>query len=155
MFAQPLSDSEHGPYLIGADIELPPGATITPFYFNCPKCGHRLSQELVEPAADERCAESVKGDASEVRASGMASDNAARKAGGGSQQPGLQGVIDPLTHPHEEHAERRESGGGCWKGGEQASAGGKKHSQAGGHEHLVPVVERKFGERIFHWLFGA
>ena len=64
-------------------------------------------------------------------------------------------MIDPLTEANEEAAKGNDRG---WNHGEcveQASARKQEDCNAHNHEHLVPVVERKLGERIIHWLLGS
>jgi len=131
---------------------IPPGFKFTPLHVKCPRCGCDLSQEFVETDANKGKAENVKGDSENLGTPRMSTDNATRKTSGSRYERSLQGVIDPLPKADEEYTEGNESGRRCGKGREQASASGQKDNDTYDHQDMVPVVERKFGKRIIHWL---
>lgn len=84
----------------------------------------------------------------------MAGENAAGVISGSSHERRLKWMVDPLSETDEEAAKRNYCGGNRGKGRENSCAGGQKHNDTHDHEHLVPIIERKLGKRIIHWLLG-
>lgn len=133
---------------------LPAGWKFTPLYRVCPRCGCDLTQQHIDPKNDKRKTKDDENDSERTVVAQMSADNAAREVGVIRKQSCLQGMVDPLAETNKEATERHERGWGGWKFWKQSGAGKDEDESAKAHNDFVPVVKRKLGERVFHWLFG-
>lgn len=127
-------------------MQLAPGERIEFVHRACPRCGLDLTGQLPEADGDQDNAEQVKGDAAEARVSGVPGDLEV------VADSFLKRMVDPLSQAEKERTQRDEQ---RWLSGQdrQQTAGGQQeNSQPAGHQHLIPVIERKFRDWVFHVL---
>lgn len=126
------------------EYALRPGETIEFIHRVCPRCGLDLTQEPHQAGDDQGHAEQVESDAGHAGAAGITRDFES------GADTCLQRMVAPLTKAEKEHAKRNEQ---HWLLGQtrQESAGSEKeYGQASRHEHLIPMIKRKFREWILH-----
>ena len=67
-------------------------------------------------------------------------------------EPGLQGVINPFADTPQSTPERNQCRCGCRVSRESSGPVNQEHKESTRNEDLVPVIKRKFGDRVFHML---
>ena len=128
-----------------AMIDLPPGWKFEPLYRNCPRCGFDLSKEFVYPEQDKPGTERIESEAAELSVTRVAPNHAAR------HDFDLQRMIDPLTKPDPENAERNKRGWRYRKSFKKPRARKNEDENTNDHQHLIPVIKCNFGKRIIQW----
>lgn len=127
-------------------IVLPPGCKFLPF-----EGGDVLSNGEVSTKAEQTASPDDEQHADGIVGTRVRADDAPREVGAWRHDLGLQRVVDPFTHADEKNSGGHGGSGRDREGPENSAATQQKHERADDHQHLVPVVERKFGQRVFHW----
>lgn len=109
-------------------------------------------EQFNDTQGDENGADNIECDprrACRSRVSGDLTTGATKDAG---NQDFLVRVIDPLTNTPQSTAERDKSGCGGWVCTEQPGSVNQEHKESACNKYFVPVVKRKFSDRVFHVL---
>ncbi|QOJ24084.1 MAG: hypothetical protein HRU78_10875 [Gammaproteobacteria bacterium] len=133
---------------------LDPGWKFTPLYRKCPKCGHDLTKHFIDTKTSKAESEQNKSNSGWRVIARVACGYAGRAMSRLRNNSCLKWMIDPFAKADEETAKGDQGG---WDGGEcrkQSSSGKCKNENADYHKNLIPVVKRKFSERIFHYFLG-
>lgn len=112
--------------------------------------GWRLEQ-FNDPESDKNATNNIKRDSCRLRRSRVSGDLTARAENAGNNDL-LVGMVNPLTNPPQSTAERDKSGCGGWVRTEQPGSVNQEHKESTSDKHFVPVVKRKFSDRVFHVL---
>lgn len=123
---------------------LPPGWKIEHMYRYCPRCGFDLTQQVKNSGGDQSQPNYVEYDPAEAGAPWVAGDFET------DTHALLQRMVAPFTEAEKEHAQRNEQRWLDRQRVQESGAGEQKHSEAAGHQHLVPMVKRKFVEWAGH-----
>ncbi len=137
-------------FLNGETIELPPGVEVTPLYEKCPQCGCDLTQYFIDAENDKANTQDNKSNSSRHIVARMTRGNSIVPC----KDARLKRVVDPFTNTNKEATKRNKCRWQGWKFWGQARPYKQENSSANNHNGFVPVVKRKLGERIFHWVFG-
>lgn len=130
---------------------LPPGMKFYPLYDKCPCCGCDL-YELYESASDQANAKDVENNAGKAGIPACINSLQSRKPKFRRLSRFVHWVVHPLCYtPHyATKADHESFSGGV--GGQESGSVKQYDKSAYDDENLVPRIEGKFRQRVFHFL---
>lgn len=136
--------------LCGLDRQYPGSVVIDGATGSVTLTGWRLEQ-FNDPESDKDASNNIKRDSCGLRRSRVSGDLTAITESAGNQDL-LVGVVNPLSDTPQSTAERDKSGCSGWVCTEQPGSVNQEHKESTSDKNFVPVVKRKFSDRVFHIL---
>lgn len=118
-----------------------------------PRCGLDFSKNFVDSGEYKKHAENIEVYTNLAISAQMPFQDASGE-GISLKDYRLKGMINPLTKADEEAANGNKRGWSGWKFWQKSGSCEQENKNADNHDSLVPVVKRKFRERIFHYFLG-
>ncbi|SUX99636.1 Uncharacterised protein [Citrobacter youngae] len=112
--------------------------------------GWRLEQ-FNDPENDKDATNNIKRDSCGLRRSRVSGDLTARAENAGNQNL-LVGVVNPFADSPQSATKGNESSTCCRVCSEDPGSIHQEDKESASNKHFVPVVKRKFSDRVFHIL---
>lgn len=131
-----------------------PALKFTPLYEKCPRCQLDFSKHFVDSGEYKEYSENNKDNTEYFIFTRMADPKFLIGERISLKDYRLKGMINPLPKTDEKSANGNKRGWSGWKFWQKPGSYEQENKNADDHDNLVPVVKRKFRERIFHYLLG-
>lgn len=126
-----------------------------PLYEKCPNCGADLTEHFIKSNRDNDHAHDNEKHANRPVSTRVSFAHKCWMIIRARNYSCLQWMIDPFAKSDKEASDRNERCRRSWKLWQKTCSGEQKNRNASGHDNFVPVVKRKLGERVLHWLSGC
>lgn len=125
-----------------------PALKFTPLYEKCPRCQLDFSEHFVDSGEYKEYSENNKDNTEYFIFTRMADPKFLIGERISLKDYRLKGMINPLSETDKETANGNKRGWSGWKFWQKSGSREHENKNADDHDNLVPVVKRKFRERI-------